>query len=52
MNKCMRERHWANTVSLTGWAWTGEGATMQLYRFPNGDQQMVLRDSEGFVNSI
>ncbi|MGH9892404.1 MAG: hypothetical protein ACREA0_10550 [bacterium] len=39
LRKCMKERSW---VDLTGWAWTGPGATMQLHHFPNGDQQMVL----------
>ena len=42
LRKCMRERSWVKTVDATGWAWTGVGSTLQLYRFSNGDQQMVF----------
>jgi hypothetical protein len=42
LRKCMKERSWVKTVDLTGWAWTGVGSTLQLYRFPNGDRQMVF----------
>lgn len=42
LRKCMKERSWVKTVDLTGWAWTGAGSTLKLYRFPNGDRQMVF----------
>jgi hypothetical protein len=42
MNKCMKEHSWIKTGELTGWVWIGPSATMQLYRWPEGVQQLLM----------